>query len=109
MDNIEQELQIAQAAAVTRRTRRPGETDAGPEVAAKPAVEYVEVRIDLPPHAPDIRIDGRVFQPGLTYKVTQAQATSMKDIMFRAWAHEEEVRGQRTGFAPKPRNYNIRG
>lgn len=73
------------------------------------ASEMEEVTIDLPPHAPDIRIDGRIYQPGMTYEVKSEQAATLRDIMYRAWAHEQEVRGQRTGFAPKPRNYNLRG
>jgi len=106
----DQDLEIAQAVAATRRAKRPGEDEPGPEVApAKPEIEYESVKIDLPPHAPDVRIDGRVFQHGLTYKVTAVQAASMREIMFRAWSHEEEVRGQRTGFAPKSRNQAISG
>jgi hypothetical protein len=101
---------IADALATPRRSKRPGESDPGPkEVAAKPEVDYEEVLIDLPPHAPDVRIDGRVFQHGMTYKVAAAQASSLRDVMFRAWGHEEEVRGQRTGFSPKPQRLTING
>jgi hypothetical protein len=109
MEDLEKELQIASAVNATKRGRRPGEADPGPAVEAKPEKEYEEVTVDLPPHAPDVRIDGRVFHPGMVYKVTKEQATTMKDIMARAWAHEQEVRGQRTGFAPKPRNHILRG
>ena len=67
----------------------------------KPEVQYVDVLVDLPPHAPDVRMDGRIFQQGMTYKLASPQAASLRDIMFRAWSHEREVRGERTGFGPK--------
>lgn len=54
-----------------------------------------EIRVDLPPQAGDMRIDGRVFQHGGTYRVTEAQAATMREIMFRAWSHYREVRGEK--------------
>ena len=94
----EQEQAIKEAVRTTRKRKVEDEV-----------VEYMDVFIDLPPHAPDIRVDGRIFQPGMTYKVTLNEGRTIKDIMFRAWAHEQEVRGQRTGFAPKKMNYALRG
>ena len=96
---MDEQEQIAEAVHATRRRRA--------EVVEEP--EYVEVTIDLPPHAPDVRLDGRIFQPNMTYKVTVDVQRTLKDVMFKAWAHEQEVRGQRTGFAPKKMNHVLRG
>ncbi len=97
----DEESMIAEAVQSTRKRRSHEDVE--------PEVEYMQVTIDVPPHAPDIRVDGRIYQPGMTYKVTVDQARTLKDIMFRAWAHEQEVRGQRTGFAPKKMNHVLRG
>lgn len=66
-----------------------------------PAKEYVDFRVDLPIQASSIRIDGREFFHGLTYKVDANQAKSMAEIQGRAWAHENEVRGARKPFDPQ--------
>lgn len=56
--------------------------------------EHVEsVQIDLAPHSPWITIDGRLYYHGLSYKFTQAQAQTIKEIMFRTWQHEREIGG----------------
>jgi len=98
--NEELEAQIREATAAVRAKREP-----------KVEVEYEEVFIDLPPHSSHISIDGRQFQQGATYKVTKAQAASMRDIMSRAWAHEQEVRGQRKPFDAyrRQREFSLRG
>lgn len=88
MENLED--QIAQAA---RRGRRPGEASVADNEVKK--VEMVEIHIDLPPQAKDIVIDGRVFQHGGKYKVREDQAISINDIMYRAWSHYREVKGEK--------------
>lgn len=90
MDELER--QIAEAS-VPRR-RRPGEASADDNVVvAKP--EMVEILIDLPPQAADIRVDGRVFQHNGRYKVREDQAISLQEIMYRAWSHYREVKGEK--------------
>lgn len=103
--NDQMEAQIREATAALKAKREP-KVDANPV-----EVEYEEVFIDLPPHSSHISIDGRHFQQGATYKVTKAQAASMRDIMSRAWAHEQEVRGQRKPFDAyrRQQEFSLRG
>jgi hypothetical protein len=98
-DKLEAQIREAAAAAKAKKEDKPLE------------VEYEEVFIDLPPHSSHLSIDGRHFQQGASYKVTKAQAASMRDIMSRAWAHEQEVRGQRKPFDAyrRQREFSLRG
>jgi hypothetical protein len=100
-DKIEAQIREAAAAVKAKKEDKPAEVE----------VEYEEVFIDLPPHSSHISIDGRHFQQGASYKVTKAQAASMRDIMSRAWAHEQEVRGQRKPFDAyrRQREFSLRG
>jgi hypothetical protein len=100
-DKLEAQIREAAAAAKAKKDDKPAEVE----------VEYEEVFIDLPPHSSHLSIDGRHFQQGASYKVTKAQAASMRDIMSRAWAHEQEVRGQRKPFDAyrRQREFSLRG
>jgi hypothetical protein len=100
-DKLEAQIREAAAAAKAKKEDKPIEVE----------VEYEEVFIDLPPHSSHLSIDGRHFQQGASYKVTKAQAASMRDIMSRAWAHEQEVRGQRKPFDAyrRQREFSLRG
>jgi hypothetical protein len=100
-DKLEAQIREAAATAKSKKEDKPIEVE----------VEYEEVFIDLPPHSSHISIDGRHFQQGASYKVTKAQAASMRDIMSRAWAHEQEVRGQRKPFDAyrRQREFSLRG
>jgi len=103
--NDELEAQIREATAALKAKKEV-------KIETKPVeVEYEDVVIDLPPHSSHLAIDGRQFQQGATYKVTKAQAASMRDIMSRAWAHEQEVRGQRKPFESyrRQREFSLRG
>jgi hypothetical protein len=75
--------------------RKPGIAEAVKEEAK---VHKVDVYVRLPPHASKIQIDGRQYFHGMTYQVTPGQLDTMTEIMGRAWAHEEEVQGQRKPF-----------
>ena len=103
--NDELEAQIREATAAIR-VKKEAKAETKPF-----EVEYEDVVIDLPPHSSHLSIDGRQFQQGATYKVTKAQAASMRDIMSRAWAHEQEVRGQRKPFDAyrRQREFSLRG
>jgi hypothetical protein len=98
-DKLEAQIREAAAAVKAKKEDKPVE------------IEYEEVFIDLPPHSSHLSIDGRHFHQGASYKVTKAQAASMRDIMSRAWAHEQEVRGQRKPFDAyrRQREYSLRG
>lgn len=75
-------------AAVERKKRELSGQDAEP-LDTDEAVE--DVHIDLAPHAASIRLDGRVFFHGLTYKVTLPVKASILEIAARTWAHEREI------------------
>jgi hypothetical protein len=102
-DKLEAQIREAATAVKAKKEDNPVEVEV--------EVEYEEVFIDLPPHSSHLSIDGRHFQQGASYKVTKAQAASMRDIMSRAWAHEQEVRGQRKPFDAyrRQREFSLRG
>lgn len=68
------------------------------KTAAVAVPELVEFFVNLPVHAGMIRIDGREYYHGFTYKIRADQRASLADIAGKAWAHDEEVRGQRKPF-----------
>lgn len=83
---------------------RPGEEKAvDNEKKVEKDTVYVDITIDLPPFTSIIRVDGREYQQGLTYKFREEQVASIKDIIARAWGHEQEVRGERKPFDPSRR------
>ena len=55
--------------------------------------EIESITVDLAPNASAITLDGRLFYHGVTYNFTRAQASTVKEIMFRTWQHEREVGG----------------
>jgi hypothetical protein len=71
-------------------------TVALPDKASKPKI--VDIFIDLPPHASMLRIDGREFHHGFSYKIPAVQEPTFRDIMDKAWRHEREVSGQRKPY-----------
>ena len=60
--------------------------------------ELVDFFVNLPVHAGMIRVDGREFYHGFTYKIDVRQRDSFAEIAGKAWAHDEEVRGTRKPF-----------
>jgi hypothetical protein len=57
--------------------------------------EIVNVTIDLPPFAPDIKVNfHQTFVHGYTYPVPRHQADTLREQMARAWRHEDEVKGR---------------
>jgi hypothetical protein len=57
--------------------------------------ETVKFRVNLPPEAANLRIDGREYYHGFTYEIPYRQAKSMQDNQARAWQHHEQVAGHR--------------
>jgi hypothetical protein len=62
---------------------------------AAPPEETVKFRVNLPPQAANIRVDGREYYHGFTYDIPLQQALSMQDIQAQAWRHDEQVQGTR--------------
>lgn len=56
--------------------------------------EMVKVTIDLPEYSASIRVNGEDFYHGSTYTVPRHVANSFKEIMQRAWLHQEEIDGK---------------
>lgn len=104
MDSVDDvEKKIAEAVA-PRRGRPPA------SVVAK-QVKTVEVKINLPPQAGDIRMDGRVFSHGGAYKIREDQMPTINEIQFRAWSHYREVKGEKEPLESmrQRRQQSIRG
>lgn len=55
--------------------------------------DLVEIAIDLAPHAPNIKLDGKVYYHGVKYKFTPKTASVINEICHRTWLHEAEVHG----------------
>lgn len=66
--------------------------------------ELVPLLIDLAPHADRIRIDGVEYHHGHTYNFAPEAVSTIKEIMFRTWAHEDEIsdRRNRTNAYKRP-------
>lgn len=60
---------------------------------SKPGEQIVPICLDLPGHANDIRLDGRVYFHGVTYRVNTNTYRTLIDIQARAWEHENEIGG----------------
>jgi hypothetical protein len=68
------------------------------EAAPAPKVELIDFFVNLPVHAGMIRVDGREYYHGFSYKIKAQQRDTFVEISGKAWAHDEEVRGQRKPF-----------
>ena len=53
-----------------------------------------KIQIVLPEWADAIRLDGRVLVHGMTVDVTAPVAQTIREIMFRAQEHDDEVNGR---------------
>ncbi len=57
--------------------------------------ELVEFTVNLPVQAQNIRLDGREYYHGHTYKIRESQIDTFRDIQSMAWKHDDQVRGYR--------------
>ena len=64
------------------------------------------VFIDLAPHSPFIVLDGVTYFNNQSYKLTRAQAQTVKEVMSRTWDHEREIKGGITDPLSMPRHLN---
>lgn len=60
-----------------------------------PPEELIEFTVNLPVQASNIRLDGREYYHGHTYKIRESQLTTFRDIQSQAWRHDDQVRGYR--------------
>ena len=56
--------------------------------------EMVKVTIDLPEYSASIILNQEPFYHGHTYTLPRHVAASFKEIMQRAWSHQEEIDGK---------------
>lgn len=73
----------------------------------QPALQMMDVFIDLPGHAVRILIDGVEYLHGFTYEVNSLQAATMREIVQRAWEHEDEIGGANRQFYKRPLNRTL--
>lgn len=60
----------------------------------KPEEELLDIVLDLPEHAPFIRLDNRVWFHGVTYEVEMSVYATMMDIQGRMWEQEQQTQGR---------------
>lgn len=61
-----------------------------------PEEELRPIYIDLPSHAPYIRLDGEhLYYPDTTYHVSKPVYDTLKEVMWKAWWSEEQLHGDR--------------
>ena len=65
------------------------------ETALSPTDRLTDFVVDLPEFTYLIKIDGRDYYHGCSYRVPVRQADSMRDIAARAWEHDWEINGRR--------------
>lgn len=58
--------------------------------------EIVSLTLELAPHQPDIRLDGKVYMNRVPYKVTRAVAASLREIEAKGWQHQDHIEGKST-------------
>jgi hypothetical protein len=102
----------AKAAAHVKKNRRTATEEAllhayikEEERADKPAEELVDIILDLPEHAPFIRLDNRVWFHGVLYEVEMGVYQTMMDVQGRMWEHEKQTEGK--AKFNRPRQMNI--
>jgi hypothetical protein len=61
------------------------------EAEGKPEEEERSLLVNLPGHAMDVKLDGKAYEHGQTYVVKKRVYDSLKDIIARAWEHEDEI------------------
>jgi hypothetical protein len=83
------------------------DTDTDMEPTQRAKLQREEVFVDLPGHAVHIMLDGVEYLHGFTYNVDSLQAQTMREIIQRAWNHEEEVGGANRHWYQKPRNTRL--
>lgn len=74
----------------------------------EPDEEVVAVTVDLPGFADRITLDNRVMMQGQTVRLPLSQYRVVKEIMQKAWDHEEEIGGANRNFYRKPQHKAIR-
>lgn len=56
--------------------------------------DNVDIQIDLAPYAPDLRLDGVVYEHGRLYRVQRKVYNVLMEQMQRSWQHEDSLHGK---------------
>lgn len=70
-------------------------------------LQLEDVLIDLPGHSVHIMIDGTMFLHGFVYEVNSLQGATIREMLQRAWDHEDEIGGANRNFYNQPRNLQL--
>src|SRR5260370_32114496 len=70
--------------------------------ADEPVYQMEDVLIDLPGHAVRLLIDGVEYLHGFAYEVNKPQGDTIREMVQRAWTHEDEIGGANRNFYNKP-------
>jgi len=73
----------------------------------EPKLQMEDVFVDLPGHAVRLLIDGVEYLHGFTYEVNAHKAQTMREMIQRAWNHEDEIGGANRNFYNKPLNRTL--
>ena len=65
---------------------------------------YESVLIDVAGHADGIRLDGKFYQHGTSFKFNAHQARTVREIMARTWEHEHTIGGANRDVYRAPQN-----
>jgi hypothetical protein len=65
------------------------------EVEHDPDEQLVDILIDLPAFSAYVRLDNVVYFHGILYEVRPVVAATMRDVMARAWEHQNEIDGRK--------------
>jgi len=72
-----------------------------------PEEELEPILIDLAGHSTKITIDGKQYFHGVTYYFSKTQAATIREIIWRGWKHEAEVKGANSNAYRKPSHINL--
>ena len=101
------ELEAAQSAQVSFAITSNTEISAG---ADEDGEEWWYYKIDLPPiGGTEIKINGEPLYHGTVYKLDLYLLRSIKEIVARAWGHENNIRGSNENAYRQPSNRTLRG
>jgi hypothetical protein len=73
----------------------------------EPDLQMEDVFIDLPGNSIRLLIDGVEYLHGFTYEVNAPKARTMREMVQRAWNHEDEIGGANRNFYNKPANRHL--
>lgn len=74
--------------------------------ATDPDEEMVDIFIDLPEFSDRLIIDGRIYLYGHTYTVNRAQYNGIKEMLHRAYDHQDELDGK-SKYEPTSRRMRV--